>query len=53
MKPIFEAANNMPNIGEHVYVPNSVTGKYEYLKCVFIKQDDSLISQDVDRKSVV
>ena len=47
MKPIFEDANNMPNIGEYVYVPNCVTGKYEYLKCVFIKQDDSLISQDV------
>ena len=47
MKPIFEDANNMPNIGEHVYVPNCVTGKYEYLKCVLIKQDNSLISQEV------
>ena len=43
MKPIFEDANNMPNIGEHVYVTNSVTVKYEYLKFVFINQDDSLI----------
>ena len=47
MKPIFENADNMPTVGENVYVPNSVTGKYEYLKCVLIKQDDSLIAQDV------
>ena len=47
MKPIFENANNMPSVGENVYVPSSITGKYEYLKCVLIKQDDSLASQDV------
>ena len=47
MKPIFENFNNMPNVGENVYVPSNITGKYEYLKCVLIKQDNSLISQEV------
>ena len=47
MKPIFENSNNMPNVGENVYVPSNITGKYEYLKCVLIKQDNSLISQEV------
>ena len=47
MKPIFENADNMPTVGENVYVPSNITGKYEYLKCVLIKQDNSLISQEV------
>lgn len=47
MKPIFENSNNMPNVGENAYVPSNITGKYEYLKCVLIKQDNSLISQEV------
>jgi len=47
MKPVFENAENMPCIGEEVYVPNNVTGKYECLKCVFIKEDHSMINKNV------
>lgn len=47
MKPVFENAENMPSIGEEVYVPSSVTGKYECLKCVLIKEDYSMMSQNV------